>query len=585
MRFWKSLIALLSFAAGAASPVEFGRRELLAAIEARGMKPERFKVITEHSMVLPADGYSIQGYLIRGGNLRGIMYGLLEAAAQIRKYGGLRPAKGAPGVGVRGVRWTQPLPADAGVLFANLARARFNRFVLAAPGVTGEEIRRISEVAAAHGIDVGAVAGEGQGPRELMQAVPQLKFVEARASRENLEATLAAGRMITLDLDAATLSEAEFAAALETRLPLQVAAEPLRFGDFLRKPGVTGRERPWRVIWRLQTSPAAGPAFVRGILPALAAGRSDGFEIEAPAAPAPQFYEIWGRLAYNADEPDALFSLPPNLAAALEAASQLPPEGPLRPLSEMVELPAGHPGQASPGEAARLRLSGEDSARTRPMQRVEAFDQAGLLLEKAAVTSPALKPLVLHARLSARRLAAADHLAWARAAGDRVALAAARREAAAALALMPEDATLKADLAMLDSPIELATPSGSPPNRHPGVVTRPAIDHAPPRQAVAGQPVGLVLRLSTTAGVKTVRLHWRPMNANAAWQILEAAPGRPVFTLPAAAIRASHDIEYYFEVLHTLGSGWFLPEMVTGTISRGFVVETVVAVDRPGGAW
>jgi hypothetical protein len=580
-----SLILMLSTAATGASPVEFGRRELLAAIEARGLKPERFKVITEHSMVLPADGYSIQGYLIRGGNLRGIMFGLLEAASQIRKSGALRPAKGAPQVPVRGVRWTHPLPADPGALFASLARARFNRFVAAGAEVSLEELRRAADAAAAHGLDFGAVAGAGQSPQELMQAIPQLKFIEARASGGNLAAVAAAGRMVTLDLDGETLTGEELSAALETRIPLQIAVSPSRFGDFLRKPAVAGRERAWGVVWRLRTPPAAGPKFVRAVVPMLTASRSQGFDIEAPASPAPLFYEIWGRLAYNASEQATSFAATPNLLEALEAASVLSEPGPLSPLAELLDRPMDHRGQASPNEAARLRVRGESSAKSRPLERVEAFDKAALAIGRAGPALGGLKLLENHARAAGRRLAAADHLAWARIAGDRDSIAAARREAAAALALVPNDPVLQADLAYLDSPIELAEPPGQMPGRYPGTVTRPAMDHTPPRQAIAGQPLTLTLRISAAANLKTVRLHWRPFNANAAWQAMEASPARAVFTLPAGAIEPSHDIEYYFEVLHTMGSGWFVPEEVAGAIPGRYWVETVVAVDRAGGAW
>jgi hypothetical protein len=126
--------------ARAAGPLEFGLSEYRKALQERGLAPERNQILTEYSMVLPADGFSIMGNIVRGGNLRGLMYGLLEAADQIRRQGRLSAAKVEPASPMRGIRWfLHNEELERGwvhdreqwrALFEMLARNRFNRFNL-----------------------------------------------------------------------------------------------------------------------------------------------------------------------------------------------------------------------------------------------------------------------------------------------------------------------------------------------------------------------------------------------------------------------------------------------------------------------
>lgn len=461
MRWSISVLGLLAgLAAGAASPVDFGRREFESAAEAKGLKPERFRIVTEQSMVLPADGFSIQGNLIRGGNLRGIMYGLLEAAAQVRASGRLRQVKASPALAVRGVRWLAPLPEDPEPLFRSLARARFNRFVAAAEGASADALKRAAEAAASHGLDFGVAAGAVPPPQSLIAAIPALKFIEVEPTEANLAEITRAGRLITLDLDGAKLSDEGFKAAQASRLPLQVIVRPGVYGDYLRKPEVSERSRPWGVIWRLKIAGAAGPRTVRSAVSWLARGQSQGFELEVRSIPAPFFFEIWGRLAYHPEEPDSallsLMNVPAQkgaeaLAALDAAAAAIDEEEAQRPLEELLERPREDPWHASPNEAARLRLRGESSAKLRPMERVAQLREAARRLENLSGILKELKPLSVQARFLAHRLAAADHLAWAKAAGGSAALAAARREVEEARGVAPDSAILQRDLVDLSS--------------------------------------------------------------------------------------------------------------------------------------
>lgn len=178
----------------AAGPLEFGLAELERAVSERRLNPRLFRIRTEISTGDP-ETYRISGTLVTGGDLRGLMYGLLEAAEQIRARGYLVATAGKPATPIRGIRrflhnrdleqdwyysrdyWTAYLRM--------LARNRFNRLNLVfahqtdylappypywvkledfpevrVPGLTEDERRRnletlcfVAQTAADHGID------------------------------------------------------------------------------------------------------------------------------------------------------------------------------------------------------------------------------------------------------------------------------------------------------------------------------------------------------------------------------------------------------------------------------------------------
>ena len=83
-------------------PVEFGREELRRALGERGFAPMALKT---EIVPGPAEAYTIAPPdRITGCDARGPMYGLLDAAAQIRQHGRLAAAGGTPAVAMRGVR-------------------------------------------------------------------------------------------------------------------------------------------------------------------------------------------------------------------------------------------------------------------------------------------------------------------------------------------------------------------------------------------------------------------------------------------------------------------------------------------------
>jgi len=84
-----------------AGPVDFGQAELDRALAERGLR--RMRISAEVSAD-PPESFRILPGRVTGGDVRGLMYGLLEAAAQIRERGRLSAAKGSPATPIRGIR-------------------------------------------------------------------------------------------------------------------------------------------------------------------------------------------------------------------------------------------------------------------------------------------------------------------------------------------------------------------------------------------------------------------------------------------------------------------------------------------------
>jgi hypothetical protein len=127
-------LTALSLAAG---PVEFGRAELQNAIHARGWNDVSFE---EAIAPGPPESYVFAAGKITGADPRGLMYGLLAVAEQIRTEGKFTPQQGAPKTPIRGIRYflhNQEMERDWyysheywDEYLSMLARNRFNRFNL-----------------------------------------------------------------------------------------------------------------------------------------------------------------------------------------------------------------------------------------------------------------------------------------------------------------------------------------------------------------------------------------------------------------------------------------------------------------------
>ena len=97
------------------------------------------------------------------------------------------------------------------------------------------------------------------------------------------------------------------------------------------------------------------------------------------------------------------------------------------------------------------------------------------------------------------------------------------------------------------------------PDRTPRTAA-PAVQHTPPVIVPAHRPLRLVVKLKPAGRARTVRLHYRPLNAREPFRTLEAPAGEASFTIPASAVTPHWDLLYYFELLDEQGGGWFYPD-------------------------
>jgi hypothetical protein len=97
------------------------------------------------------------------------------------------------------------------------------------------------------------------------------------------------------------------------------------------------------------------------------------------------------------------------------------------------------------------------------------------------------------------------------------------------------------------------------PGRTPRTAA-PEVQHTPPVTALAGRPLRLVVKLKPAGRARTVRLHYRLLNAQEKFRTLEAPAGEASFTIPAAEVSPRWDLLYYFELLDERGGGWFHPD-------------------------
>ncbi len=131
-----------------------------------------------------------------GGDLRGLMYGLIEAAEQIRSTGRLKAVHGVPAVAIRGVRIAPQIDdlrdpkffADARwrtYFQTRPARSRINHFnlVVPLPEARPEYLRFLSQMASDYGVDFTlglrsplGVPGElYAGLRKLLDECPMIR--------------------------------------------------------------------------------------------------------------------------------------------------------------------------------------------------------------------------------------------------------------------------------------------------------------------------------------------------------------------------------------------------------------------------
>jgi hypothetical protein len=443
----RSLLLLAALAARAlAGPVEFGTAEVQRALAARGLKPGAIRFNAEVNTDEP-ESFKILPGLISGGDLRGLMYGLLEAADQIRDTGRLVMAKGTPATPIRGIRYvlsSQDLQKDWPEYFAMLARNRFNRFHLVLGPSAGPlqrnlvTLRSISQAASDHGIDFilgipseGAEASGYGALRKALSSCPAIRGfemrVDSRAPRDAVFRAIGqAGRRVTLDLPAGPLPTGLVEAARAAHVPLRIS---LRYwaGDLGRPyqpaetlPGssymnLLEKPRPYECLWSLGSQRLllwGDPDFVRRVVATFTLSGPAGFEIDAPLEQKERtfdrhwlFYLLWGRLSYDPKTPDRIWmaelkrrfgAAATDVLAAYQAASGVLGEivAANLPDPSMSVWPEANPGglldayrDASPGDG-RFIADISEAVRNRLRGAASAkqtpAETADLLLERAA---------------------------------------------------------------------------------------------------------------------------------------------------------------------------------------------------------
>ena len=312
-----------------AGPVEFGKQELERAIAGRQLSPRQSRIVTEVTTD-PPESFRILAGQVSGGDVRGLMYGLLEAAGQIRQRGRLLPARGRPAMPIRGVRLFIH-PEDVAKEWYNspefwrrysemLARSRFNRLNLVFSSLVPEErnletLRSISQAAADYAIDVALglrtsadEPGADEVLKQVLAACPAIRSVQVWYRDEFFGPISEAGRRVTLELRHADLTPGLLKAAAESAAPLRIS---VIYGS--AKLGLPAKPPSSQLIWEVGTTDPtkrllwSDPNFVRRTVIALAQPGYSGFEIDPPLPPdsedAGLFYLLWGRLSYDPKTP------------------------------------------------------------------------------------------------------------------------------------------------------------------------------------------------------------------------------------------------------------------------------------------
>jgi hypothetical protein len=264
----RSISFLLLCAVASAGPVEFGLAQYNAALDARNLKVRiKYDVSLEPAESFRIEPYAAGGAHITGGDLRGLMYALLEAADQIRATGRLKQTHSVASIAIRAVRrFARDNLSDWQPYFEMLARDRFNRFTLiyTEPPLLDqaglEKLRTISQLASDYGVDFTLALWypPDDSIEKIVKACPLIRSIQIREPSHDLDVyrtrvfkpLRSVGHRIALDPDPEII---ETARAENVALPVDPHGWP------------------------------------------------PNFEIEAPVdyASHGEFYWLWGRLGYD----------------------------------------------------------------------------------------------------------------------------------------------------------------------------------------------------------------------------------------------------------------------------------------------
>ena len=285
---WARLIVPFVALAAAcnAGPKEFGLAQLNQALADRNLE---IKIVAELGTD-PPETFQIEpspaGSMVRitGGDLRGLMYGLIEAAEQIRASGKLARTHGSPTIAMRGVRLPQSdsnrfTPGGWREYMQTLALARFNRVTVVLDhfpeGLEQRSLQSLGQIASSFGVDfiLGLPVVQAETLSALLAACTLVRGVEV--PRESLPAALRAqreaGRLVSIDLT--------------ERLP----------GP---SPGIAVR-----ALVSIPIDIATTAESIRRRLAQV--DPTTGFRLEVPSGDdsTATLYRLWGRLAYDLSPP------------------------------------------------------------------------------------------------------------------------------------------------------------------------------------------------------------------------------------------------------------------------------------------
>jgi hypothetical protein len=501
------LASLLSVAA-AGGPVEFGLAEVQAALAFRGMKPTQLRLRYDLGPGLPGS-WRIEGPRVSGGDLQGLMYGLLEAAAQVRARGRLAQASGTAALAIRGVRLdvaeSESVPDEEWRGFLELlAHSRINRLqlILADSEPPVEFLQRLSRLCAEFAIDlvVGLRAIEDgfslySQLRTVLAELPLVRSIHIRLASEPDEsfyrqwmfrAVEEAGRRVTLEFDHRPPPN-----SVPTRVAQAYGDVPSVFseattGTYFEVPSPLSQGV---AVW-------CDPAWTRHVAGILQRTPALGFEVEAPWPWQPHklFFLAWGRAGYNPKISD-------------------------RDLAHEAERLYGK--QAGANAYPALTSASH------------AFSLA-VLFRPATWLATAEETAELQKLLSQEAQVAAEH---------------------AAKIVDPGSASAPAMLALINIARQQAGDAMEVANRN----AKPQFLHFPPKAAPAGIrfPLGLIVK--PVKNERQVRLHYRSV-ADVSFHTISAAASAAWFQL-----EANSDLIYYFEIVTRENQRWFHPDPLSGS--------------------
>ena len=604
-----------------AGPVEFGLSEFNAALTARHL---RWKVKTELSLDSPEtyriEPYTAGGARITGGDLRGLMYGLLEAAGQIGSTGRLVPAHGAPAMPVREIRILLH-GADLSKLvdsseefwrayFQMLARDRFNRFALifltdslAPPYPFFLNVEGFTQVHVA-----------GLGPDQRARNLHLLRFISQTAAEYAIDFTFGiwernveSGADRTIEgITPANIGPyshdalSQLLAACPMIRSVQIQPGTASYGDYIFKAlHEAGRRVTLEPRGSLRDAAALKAAEQEGVaLDFPVAAGTRGFELDPPFDPRrweaerhSLFYWLWGRLGYEPQTKPPKGENPGEYRAAnrlIDLLADAHLSGP-----DMYIWPPANPGGwtdvyqaaqrddwgsvATIPEAVRNRLDGVASAKRTPLETADLLIATAGALDQAA--QPDFRLLAQLARYHAHKQRAAYNIELFDRSRDGAALNRAEHELNDAFAewesaekAMGDPEAVQTDLP--DIRLDLERIARSRNDRDGGVrpvpplpktLPRPQFAHTPVKASPPEQPLTLTLQIAPAKDVRAVRLHYHTQDPAAPLKSIQKPAAAVItFTIPPGDIPPNSDLLYYFEILNRENSGWFEPDPLAG---------------------